>query len=353
MKVIVTGGAGFIGSAVIRMALSKTKMNLVNVDKLSYSGNLANLASCAHNPRYHFEKVDICNRPELERVFAEHQPDAIMHLAAESHVDRSIDDPGPFIQTNIVGSYILLEVARCYFRSLSRKKRDGFRFLHISTDEVYGSLANDEFFTEESAYQPNSPYSASKASSDMLVRAWGQTFQLPTLITNCSNNYGPYQFPEKLIPLMIINALEGKELPVYGSGQNVRDWLHVDDHASALLTVLEKGRVGEVYNVGSRNERSNLEVVEKICDLIDEISPWPGLRSRRELIRFVADRPGHDQRYAIDPSKVEKELNWKAQYDFHSGLKQTVEWYLANRSEWFELVSKDKFQRQGLGYQQK
>lgn len=351
MKLIVTGGAGFIGSAVIRYALRDNSMQIVNIDKLTYSGNLENLTAVEQHPSYQFERADICDRSEMQRIFRDHQPDAIMHLAAESHVDRSIDDPSPFIETNIVGTYTLLEVAREYWRGLPADRQKSFRFLHISTDEVYGSLGETGFFTESSAYQPNSPYSSSKASSDMLVRAWYHTYQFPTLISNCSNNYGPYQFPEKLIPLMILNALEGKELPVYGNGQNIRDWLHVDDHARALLMVLKNGRLGEVYNIGSRNERSNLQVVEAICDQLDLIQPLSEGKSRRELIRFVQDRPGHDIRYAIDPSKLETELGFQAEYDFTSGLRHTIEWYLKHRETWCKNISQNRYQRTRLGLQ--
>lgn len=352
MRLLITGGAGFIGSAVVRKALQDPSMQILNYDLLTYSGNLDNLLDQEANENYEFVRGDLCDKEKLSQTIRVFQPDAIMHLAAESHVDRSIDDPSPFVHSNIVGTFTLLEVCRDYYRSLSSEKKEIFRFHHISTDEVYGSLGSEGFFTEDSSYQPNSPYSASKASSDMLVRAWHHTFGLPTLITNCSNNYGPYQFPEKLIPLMILNALEGRPLPVYGKGDNIRDWLHVDDHAEALLLVLTKGQIGEVYNIGSRNERSNLEVVHTICELVDELAaPLKGVSSRKDLISFVEDRPGHDQRYAIDPSKLEETLGWRANYDFTTGLRQTVSWYLANNTGWCERVKSGAYLRLGLASQ--
>ena len=337
-KIIVTGGAGFIGSAVVRQFLAETDVTVINVDKLTYAGNLGSLPGLLDNPRHIFEQIDICNAQEVERVFQEHQPDAIMHLAAESHVDRSIDGPAAFVQTNIVGTYTLLEAARNYWNGLTEPRKSTFRFHHISTDEVYGTLGETGFFTEETAYAPNSPYSASKASSDFLVRAWFHTYGFPVVTTNCSNNYGPYHFPEKLIPLMILNALAGKPLPIYGKGDNVRDWLYVDDHARALRLVLEKGRLGETYNIGGHNERTNLQVVHAICELLDEMVPSSQHKPHANLITYVKDRPGHDQRYAIDASKIERELGWRPQESFESGLRKTVQWYLDN-SEWVKGVT--------------
>ena len=329
MKILVTGGAGFIGSAVIRHIINDTNDYVVNVDKLTYAGNLNSLVEIAESSRYSFEKVDICDRAELDRVFSEHKPDVIMHLAAESHVDRSIDGPAAFIETNIVGTYILLESARQYWLGLSEQKKCSFRFHHISTDEVYGDLeGTTDLFTETTAYEPSSPYSASKASSDHLVRAWLRTYGLPTMITNCSNNYGPYHFPEKLIPLVILNALEGKQLPIYGKGEQIRDWLYVEDHARALYKVVTEGDVGETYNIGGHNEKQNIEVVEAICGLLNELVPQD--LDYKELITFVADRPGHDVRYAIDASKIERELGWKPVETFTTGLRKTVVWYLEN-----------------------
>ena len=340
-KILVTGGAGFIGSALIRHLLGRTADHVVNVDKLTYAGNLQSLASVADSPRYAFEHVDICDAGEIARVFREHQPDAVMHLAAESHVDRSISGPAAFIETNIVGTYTLLEAARAYWDALDGAKEAGFRFHHISTDEVYGSLGESGFFTETTAYQPNSPYSASKAASDHLVRAWHHTYGLPVVTTNCSNNYGPYHFPEKLIPLTILNALSGKPLPVYGKGDNIRDWLYVDDHARALRLVLERGRAGETYNIGGWNEKTNLEVVQAICAILDELRPQGAPHAR--LITYVPDRPGHDKRYAIDAGKIERELGWKPQESFESGLRKTVEWFLAN-DDWVRGVTSGDYQ---------
>ena len=348
MKILVTGGAGFIGSAVIRKALASGRHDIVNVDKLTYAGNLESLTKEAANPRYRFIKADICDADAMAAVFSEHKPDAVMHLAAESHVDRSIDGPQAFIQTNIVGTYTLLQAARSWWNSLVGPAKERFRFHHISTDEVFGSLGPSGFFTETSPYQPNSPYSASKASSDHLVRAWHHTFGLPTITTNCSNNYGPYQFPEKLIPLMILNCLEGKPLPVYGKGDNIRDWLYVDDHAEALLLALEKGRVGETYNIGGHNEMTNLSVVHTICDIVDELRPSTSGKSRRELIKFVTDRPGHDHRYAIDASFIGKELGWKPRETFASGIRKTVHWYLDNQT-WCQHVQDGSYRRERLG----
>ena len=340
-KILVTGGAGFIGSAVVRQIINDTPNSVVNVDKLTYAGNLQSLASVAGDPRYRFEHVDICDAAEMARVFQEHQPDAIMHLAAESHVDRSISGPAEFMRTNIMGTYALLEVARAYWGQLDGERKAAFRFHHISTDEVYGSLGAEGFFTEDMAYEPNSPYSASKASSDHLVRAWHHTYGLPTVTTNCSNNYGPYHFPEKLIPLMILNALEGKPLPVYGKGDNVRDWLYVDDHARALRLVLDEGVPGETYNIGGWNEKTNLEVVHAVCAILDELHPAGAPHDK--LITYVADRPGHDQRYAIDARKIEQELGWKPQETFETGLRKTVEWYLAN-GDWVKSVTSGEYQ---------
>jgi dTDP-glucose 4,6-dehydratase len=345
-RIVVTGGAGFIGSAVVRQLLAETDAFVVNLDKLTYAANLSSLPGAAENPRYAFEKVDICDGEALRRVFAEHRPDAVMHLAAESHVDRSIDGPGEFIQTNVVGTFRLLEAARGYWSSLPAEARAGFRFHHISTDEVFGTLGDEGFFTETTAYSPNSPYSASKASSDHLVRAWHETYGLPVVLTNCSNNYGPYHFPEKLIPLMILKGLKGEALPVYGKGDNVRDWLYVEDHARALRLVLEKGKIGESYNIGGYNERTNLDVVRTLCALLDELAPAGAPHDR--LITFVADRPGHDKRYAIDASKITRELGWRPQETFETGLRKTVEWYLENRS-WWEAILNGSYRGERLG----
>jgi dTDP-glucose 4,6-dehydratase len=331
--IFVTGGAGFIGSAVIRHLLVETDAFIVNLDKLTYASNLESIPEAANNPRYALAKVDICNGPALRTLFNKYQPRAVMHLAAESHVDRLIDGPAEFIQTNVVGTFTLLQEALFYWRKLSGPTRKTFRFLHVSTDEVFGSLGPDGLFTEASPYAPNSPYSASKAASDHLVRAWCETYELPAIITNCSNNYGPYHFPEKLIPHMIIKGLAEDALPVYGDGLNVRDWLYVEDHARALRQVVEHGRVGETYNVGGRNERSNLYVVEQICNLLDAMQPSQS-GERKRLISFVTDRPGHDRRYAIDASKLERELGWSAKESFETGLEKTVSWYLTNRSWW-------------------
>jgi dTDP-glucose 4,6-dehydratase len=335
--IFVTGGAGFIGSAVVRHLLQSTHARVVNIDKCTYAANLDSLPG-TNDLNYAFEKQCICDGIGLRHLFEKYRPDAVMNLAAESHVDRSIDGPGEFIQTNIVGTFTLLQETLRYWRSLSPEKRKKFRFLHVSTDEVFGSLGDDGFFTETTAYAPNSPYSASKASSDHLVRAWLETYELPTLVTNCSNNYGPYHFPEKLIPHMIIKGLAGEPLPVYGDGTNIRDWLYVDDHARALSLVLEHGAVGETYNVGGRNERTNLHVVESICDLLDEIVP--GASRHRDLITFVADRPGHDQRYAIDASKLERDLGWRAKEDFESGIQKTVRWYVDEQPWWKAILAR-------------
>ena len=335
MKILLTGGAGFIGSAVIRYLIAETDHSVVNVDALTYAGNLASLDSVADSPRYVFEHADICDADAMTRIFAEHQPDAVMHLAAESHVDRSIHGPAAFLQTNLMGTGVLLEAARAYRDGLPAERQAAFRFHHVSTDEVYGDLEGPEdLFTEETPYAPSSPYSASKAGSDHLVRAWHRTFGLPIVITNCSNNYGPYHFPEKLIPLMILNARGGKPLPVYGDGQQIRDWLYVDDHAEALVTVLERGKVGETYNIGGHNEWANLDVVEAVCELLEELAPEKpaGVAHYRDLITFVKDRPGHDLRYAIDAEKIERELGWKPKETFETGLRKTVQWYLDNNA---------------------
>ncbi len=348
LKIIVTGGAGFIGSAVIRQYINETDYEVINLDVLTYAGNLESLSEVENNPRYHFEQVDIRNIDEIERVFKQYEPDAIMHLAAESHVDRSIDGPAEFILTNIVGTYNLLDVSRKYRDSLDGSKKECFRFHHVSTDEVYGDLDTTGFFTEETPYDPSSPYSASKASSDHLVRSWFRTYGLPVVVTNCSNNYGAYQFPEKLIPLVILNALEGKSLPVYGNGEQIRDWLHVDDHARALRLVLEQGKTGETYNIGGHNEKTNLEVVKTICALLDKLVPGSPHIPHEKLITYVKDRPGHDLRYAIDADKIAKDLGWLPEETFASGIEKTVKWYLDN-SEWCSHVQDGSYQRERLG----
>ena len=350
-RILVTGGAGFIGSAVVRHIINHTPDSVVVVDKLTYAGNLTSLAPVAHDERFAFEQVDICDRSELNRVFTHYRPDVVMHLAAESHVDRSIDGPAAFIETNIVGTYTLLEAARSFWSALEDSAKAAFRFHHISTDEVYGDLHSmDDFFTETTPYAPSSPYSASKASSDHLVRAWLRTYGLPTLITNCSNNYGPYHFPEKLIPLTILNALAGKPLPVYGNGQQIRDWLYVDDHARALYLVATKGAIGETYNIGGHNERKNIDVVETICALLEELVPQKpqGIVRYHDLITFVADRPGHDLRYAIDAAKIARDLGWTPEETFESGMRKTVQWYLANES-WWKQVQDGSYQGERLG----
>ena len=372
--ILVTGGAGFIGSAVIRHLINDTNHAVINVDKLTYAGNLESLISISDNPRYHFEQVDICDANGIARVFCQHQPDIIMHLAAESHVDRSIDGPGEFIQTNIIGTYNLLEQARAYWTQLESDKKKGFRFHHISTDEVYGDLPHPDdyqivglksgsaagkvgwtssqqqmlpLFTETTPYAPSSPYSASKASSDHLVRAWNRTYNLPTIVTNCSNNYGPFHFPEKLIPLVILNALQGKPLPLYGKGHQIRDWLFVEDHAEALVLVATTGLIAETYNIGGYNEKKNIEVVRAICDLLEELAPHKpdGINQYKDLITFVTDRAGHDMRYAIDASKIAKELNWKPIETFESGIKKTVQWYLDNQ-DWCQHLQDGSYQRE-------
>jgi dTDP-glucose 4,6-dehydratase len=349
--IIVTGGAGFIGSELIRYLIKKTKYKVINIDKLTYSGNLQSLDVIESSKNYLFEQIDICDENELKRVLKENKPDFVMHLAAESHVDRSIDGPKEFIQTNIIGTFVLLEQVRHYWQKLQGEKKEGFRFLHVSTDEVYGDLnGKDDFFLEDTAYDPSSPYSASKASSDHLVRAWFRTYQLPVLITNCSNNYGPYQFPEKLIPHIILNAIEGKDLPIYGDGKQVRDWLYVNDHVRALLTVASKGKVGETYNIGGNNEVQNIEVVEKICDILNVLIPdrLNGLDSYRQLITYVQDRPGHDVRYAIDNTKIKSQLGWKPKESFNSGMQKTIEWYLNNLS-WSKNIHNGNYKLERLG----
>ncbi|WP_180159580.1 dTDP-glucose 4,6-dehydratase [Acinetobacter sp. YH12047] len=349
MNILVTGGAGFIGSAVIRHLINETEHHVLNVDKLTYAGNLESLISVSDHPRYQFTQTDICDHVSLTRLFLEFQPDIVMHLAAESHVDRSIDGPAEFINTNIVGTYTLLEVARKYWQNLSTIKKSRFKFHHISTDEVYGDLeGTTDLFTETTPYLPSSPYSASKASSDHLVRAWHRTYGLPVVVTNCSNNYGPYHFPEKLIPLMILNALDGKSLPVYGNGQQIRDWLFVEDHARALYQVATEGIVGETYNIGGYNEKQNIEVVKTICKILDELKPRLEGKTYTSLITFVNDRPGHDLRYAIDASKIERELGWKPQESFETGIRKTVQWYL-NNLEWCQRVQDGSYQRERLG----
>ena len=353
MKILVTGGAGFIGSAVIRHIIFNSQSSVVNLDKLTYAGNLESLRDVDKSKRYSFEKVDICDRDELDRVFSKHKPDAVMHLAAESHVDRSITGPAEFIQTNIVGTYNLLEAAREYWNTLHDDGKKSFRFHHISTDEVYGDLPHPDeqegelpLFTEETSYAPSSPYSASKASSDHLVRAWLRTYGFPTIVTNCSNNYGPYHFPEKLIPLVILNALEGKELPIYGKGDQIRDWLYVEDHARALYKVVTEGTVGETYNIGGHNEKQNLEVVQTICEILDTLVPKAA--KYEEQITYVTDRPGHDRRYAIDSTKMSEELNWTPMETFETGLRKTIQWYLTNQ-QWCKNVQDGSYQRERLG----
>ncbi|EJN8560958.1 dTDP-glucose 4,6-dehydratase [Vibrio alginolyticus] len=351
MKILVTGGAGFIGSAVVRHIIRDTQDTVINLDKLTYAGNLESLVDVSESERYYFEQVDICDRAELDRVFSEHQPDRVMHLAAESHVDRSIDGPAAFIETNVMGTYHLLEAARQYWSNLDEARQSAFRFHHISTDEVYGDLeGTDDLFTETTSYAPSSPYSASKASSDHLVRAWQRTYGLPTLITNCSNNYGPYHFPEKLIPLMILNALDGKPLPVYGDGMQIRDWLFVEDHARALYKVVNEGEVGETYNIGGHNEKANIEVVKTICALLEELRPDKpaGIESYESLITYVKDRPGHDVRYAIDATKIAQELGWTPEETFESGIRKTVEWYL-NNPQWWQRVLDGSYSLERLG----
>lgn len=346
--IFITGGAGFIGSTLIRSVLTRTDYSVVNIDKLTYAGNLNSLAGVNDNPRYEFVQADICDGKRMQRIFEKYQPSAVVHLAAETHVDRSIDGPADFLQTNVVGTYSLLETSRIYLRTLNADLKNTFRFLHVSTDEVFGTLGKSGYFSENTAYRPNSPYSASKASSDHFVRAWYHTYGIPVLITNCSNNYGPFQFPEKLIPVVILNALHGKPVPVYGKGENIRDWLYVGDHADALITLLEKGKPGETYNIGARNEHKNLDLVRIICRLMDELAPDERIGRHEDLITFVTDRPGHDLRYAIDPSKIENELGWKPAVSFKEGLSETVRWYLDNQI-WCGQILNGSYRLERLG----
>ncbi len=351
MKIIITGGAGFIGSAVIRSILRDTSLDVVNVDKLTYAGNLDSLPTAVTNPRYCFEQTDICDQIAVQEIFEHHRPNFVMHFAAESHVDRSIDGPAEFIKTNVNGTFSLLEAARHYFGGLNDHEKQSFRFHHVSTDEVYGDLGSiHDLFTEKTPYSPSSPYSASKAASDHLVRAWGRTYGLPVMITNCSNNYGPYHFPEKLIPHIILNAIHGKSLPIYGNGLQIRDWLYVEDHAKALIKVVTEGKVGETYNIGGHNEKTNLAVVETICGLLEELAPQKpsGVINYRDLITFVKDRPGHDARYAIDASKIERELGWMPEETFETGLRKTVQWYLTN-APWWERVLSGAYRMERIG----
>ena len=351
MHILITGGAGFIGSALIRYLIKNTDHQILNIDKLTYAGNLESLVEVESNPNYAFQKIDICDAAAIEQSFSEFQPDLIMHLAAESHVDRSIDGPAEFINTNIVGTYTLLEASRKYWQSLSQHKKSQFKFHHISTDEVYGDLeGTTDLFTESTPYAPSSPYSASKASSDHLVRAWYRTYGLPIVITNCSNNYGPYHFPEKLIPLVILNALDGKALPIYGKGNQIRDWLYVEDHAKALYKVVMEGTIGETYNIGGHNEKQNIEVVKTICHILDVLKPQSNNQPYEELITFVEDRPGHDLRYAIDASKIKNDLGWTPEESFESGIRKTVKWYL-NNLDWCRRVQDGSYQRERLGVQ--
>lgn len=351
MKILVTGGAGFIGSAVIRHIINNTNDEVLNIDKLTYAGNLEALMDVENDSKYNFKQIDICDSVAIEQTFNDFQPDLIMHLAAESHVDRSIDGPAEFINTNIVGTYTLLEAARKYWQVLSEDKKSTFKFHHISTDEVYGDLeGTTDLFTETTPYAPSSPYSASKASSDHLVRAWHRTYGLPVIITNCSNNYGPYHFPEKLIPLVILNALDGKPLPIYGKGDQIRDWLYVEDHARALYKVVTEGAIGETYNIGGHNEKQNIDVVKTICQILDELKPQSNGQPYESLITFVKDRPGHDLRYAIDATKIKDNLGWTPEESFDSGIRKTVEWYL-NNLEWCRRVQDGSYQRERLGVQ--
>jgi len=350
MKIFITGGAGFIGSALIRYLIAETGHQIINIDKLTYAGNLASLEPVTDNPHYHFERVDVCDAPAIRQLFSQYQPDMVLHLAAESHVDRSIDGPLDFIQTNVVGTAVLLEAARSYWQSQPKNQKNSFRFHHISTDEVYGSLGSDGLFHETTAYDPSSPYSASKAASDHLVRAWHRTYGLPVVLTNCSNNYGPYQFPEKLIPLIILNALEGKPLPVYGKGDQIRDWLYVEDHAKALWQVATQGQPGETYNIGGHNEKTNLEVIHAVCTILDELVPNhpDGITAYSQLVTHVTDRPGHDQRYAINADKIKQNLGWHPEETFETGIRKTVAWYLNNRN-WCRHIQDGSYQRERLG----
>ena len=348
MKILLTGGAGFIGSNLVRHLLAYPEHTVLNVDALTYAGNPHSLADLAAEPRYRFSQTDICDGPALANLFADFQPDWVMHLAAESHVDRSIDGPGAFIQTNVVGTFTLLQAARAHYESLTGEARERFRFLHVSTDEVYGSLGEDGLFTETTPYDPHSPYSASKAASDHLARAWADTYKLPVLVTNCSNNYGPYQFPEKLIPVVILKAMRGAPIPVYGKGENIRDWLYVGDHAEALHTVIAKGKVGETYNIGGNNERRNIDLVRLLCDLLDELKPRTDGKAYSDQITFVTDRPGHDLRYAIDATKIKTELGWTPKQDHTSGFRKTVQWYLDNEP-WTEQILSGAYQLERLG----
>jgi len=352
MKIIVTGGAGFIGSNLVRLLIEQTEHTVLNIDALTYAGNLHSLSDLQDNTRYQFSQTDICDSDALNKVFNDFKPDWVMHLAAESHVDRSIDGPGAFVQTNVIGTFNMLQAARAHYESLEDPQKENFRFLHVSTDEVYGSLGETGLFSETTPYDPHSPYSASKAASDHLARAWADTYKLPVLVTNCSNNYGPYQFPEKLIPVVILKALRGEAIPVYGKGENIRDWLYVGDHADALYTVISKGQVGETYNIGGYNERKNIDLVGLLCELLDELKPKTDKTSYSDQITFVTDRPGHDLRYAIDASKIKRELGWTPKQDHTSGFRKTVQWYLDN-TEWTQQILDGSYKMERLGTEQK